>query len=93
MIKCTVEMYGVSPEITDLRKVEVELNGGATLGDVVAALRRKVPALEGAVITKGEDRLTEYYAFAIDVNFQPDDSNIQLKDGDRVVLLLLATGG
>jgi molybdopterin converting factor small subunit len=93
MFRCTVEMFGLSPEITELREVEVKLKDGASLGDVVAALRRKIPALEGGVICAGEDRLTEFYAFNINGCFYAGDEEVQLKDGDRVALLTLATGG
>jgi molybdopterin converting factor small subunit len=93
MFRCTVEMFGLPEEITDRRKVEVELKDGASPRDVVAALRRKIPALEGCIICSGEDRLTESYAFNINGRFYTGDEEVQLKDGDRVVLLTLATGG
>jgi len=93
MIRCVVEMFGLPPEITELREVGVELKDRASLGDLIAALRRKIPALEGRVIRAGEDRLTQYYAFNINGRFHFDDSKLQLQDGDRVVLLLLASGG
>jgi molybdopterin converting factor small subunit len=90
---CTVEMFGLSPQITDINKVELELKEGAGLKDLVAALRRKIPALEGSVIKPGEDRLTDWYVFSINGQFQDSDSEIRLRSGDRITLLLLATGG
>ena len=93
MFKCVVGMFGLSDEVTELREVEVELKDGASLGDVIAALRREIPALEGEVIRAGEERLTEHYAFNINGRFYSDDSELQLQDGDRVALLILATGG
>ncbi len=93
MTRYIVEMYGLSSEITELRKVEVELEDGASLGDIIAALRREIPALEGRVIRAGEDRLTEWYTFNINGRFYFDDRELQLQDGDRVALLTLATGG
>ena len=93
MFKCTVEMFGLPEEITDRRKVEVELKDGASPRDVVAALRREIPALEGPVIRCGEDQLVERYGFYINGRFYTGDEEVQLKDGDRVVLLTLATGG
>ena len=87
MFRCTVEMFGLSDEITGLRKVEVELRDGASLGALIAALRREIPALEGCVICDGEDRLTEYYAFNINGRFYFDDRELQIQDGDHVVLL------
>ncbi len=93
MFKCVVGMFGLSDEVTELREVEVELKDGASLGDVIAALRREIPALEGEVIRAGEERLMGHYAFNINGRFYLDDSELQLQDGDRVALLLLATGG
>ncbi len=94
MTRCIVEMYGLSSEITELRKVEIELEDGASLGEVVEALRRKIPALEGRVIRPGEDQLMEHYAFNINGRFYFDENEeVRLQDGDRVALLTLATGG
>jgi len=73
--------------------VEVELEDGASLRDIVAALMRKIPALEGGVTRAGEDRLMEYYAFNINGRFYFDDMELQLQGNDRVALLTLATGG
>jgi len=93
MAKYIVEMYGLSSEITELREVEIELEDRARLGDVVRALMRKIPALEGHVIRTEEDRLTEYYAFNINGRFYFDDRELQVHEGDHIVLLTLATGG
>lgn len=93
MIRCIVELFGLSKEITELSEVEVELNDGASLRDIIAALRRKMPTLEGRVIRAGEDRLTEYYAFNVNGRFYFEDINLQLQNDDRVALLSLATGG
>ena len=49
MTKCIVEIFGLPREITEVQKVEVELKDRANLGDVIAALRRKIPALEESV--------------------------------------------
>ncbi len=86
-------MYGLSSEITDLRKAEVELEDGASLGAVIAALRREIPALEGHVIRAGENRLMEPYAFNINGRFYFGDGELQGHEDDRIALLTLATGG
>ncbi len=88
-----VQLFGLPPEITELQKVEVRLKDGANLGDVITALRREIPALEGRVIHAGENRLMEHYAFNINGRFYLNDKEVQLQDGDRVALLTLATGG
>ena len=93
MNRCIVQLFGLPREVTELREVEVELKDGASLGDIIAALRREIPALEGHVIRAGENRLTEHCAFNINGRFYLDDREIQLQDGDRIALLTLATGG
>ena len=92
MIRCVVEMFGLPREISDLDEVEVELKE-ASPGDVIAALRRKIPVLEGPVIRPREDRLVDYCAFNINGCFYFDDRKLQLQSGDRIALLTLATGG
>ncbi len=93
MNRCIVQLFGLPREVTELREVEVKLKDGANLGDVIAALRREIPALEGRVIRAGENRLMEHCAFNINGRFYLNDKDVQLQDGDRVSLLTLATGG
>ena len=93
MIRCVVELYGLPRQVTELREVEVGLEDGASLREVVAALKREIPALEGPVTRAGEDRLLEYYAFNVNGHFYFDDREVQLQDGDHVLLLTLASGG
>ena len=93
MDKYAVEMFGLSPDITELREVEIELNDAPRLADIVAALKQKVPTLEGTVTRPGEDRLTDRYVFNINGRFYFDGREPQLKEGDRIVLLTLATVG
>jgi len=93
MNTCIVQLFGLPREITDSREIEVELKDGANLGDVIAALRREIPALEGPVIRAGENRLMEHCAFNINGRFYFNDKEAQLQGNDHVVLLTLATGG
>lgn len=93
MIRCVVELYGLPRQVTELREVEVGLKDGASLSEVVAALKREIPALEGRVTRAGEDRLLEHYAFNVNGHFYFEDREVQLQDGDHVLLLTLASGG
>jgi len=93
MAKYIVEIFGLPHEITELREVEIELEKGSSLSDIVSALRREIPALEGKVIHPGEDRLMERYAFNVNGRFYFDDMSFKLHRGDRIALLTLATGG
>ena len=93
MFKCVIRIYGLPREISDVREVEVELKDGAGMADVVAALREKIPALEGPVIRTGEDRLVESFKFNLNGDFFFDGMDFQLQSGDRIALLMPATGG
>ena len=86
-------MYGLPREITEKREVEVELRDGAGMAEVVAALREKVPSLEGPVIVTGEDRLVDEYKFNINGTFYFAGMDFKLKKGDRIALLVPMTGG
>jgi molybdopterin converting factor small subunit len=93
MNRRVVQLFGLPRQATELPEVEIELKDGANLGDVIAALRREIPALEGPVIRAGENRLMEHCAFNINGRFYLNDRDVQLQDSDRVSLLTLATGG
>jgi molybdopterin converting factor small subunit len=93
MFKWTIPMYGLPREITELREVEVELKDGANMAEVIAALRKKVPSLEGPVIRPGEDQLVEQYKFNINGHFYFAGMDFQLHQGDRIALLVPMTGG
>lgn len=86
-----VEMFGLAP-FSDLNEVEVETAENATLADVVSALRATVPVFGGRVIQSDRDRLVENYGFYVNGEFAPDET-LHVTAGDRIVLLLLATGG
>ncbi|MBN1692972.1 MAG: MoaD/ThiS family protein [Dehalococcoidales bacterium] len=93
MFKVVIPMYGLRREITEQREVEVELRDGAAMAEVIAAMREKVPSLEGPVLRKGEDRLVEKYKFNINGKFYFDGQDFKLNKGDRIALLVPITGG
>ena len=93
MIKFTVQMFGLPPEITTLRAVEIEVNEGAGMGEVIAAIRQKTTALDGPVFRPGEDRLADLYKFNVNGRFYFDGMDFKLQPGDRIALLVPATGG
>ena len=93
MFRVTIPMYGLPREITEKREVEVELRDGATMPEIIAALKEKVPALEGRVIRWGENRLVELYKFNVNGKFYFDGQDFELHSGDRIALLVPMTGG
>jgi len=88
-----IPMYGLPREITELREVEVELSDNAGMADVIAALKKKVPSLEGPVIRPGENRLMDNYKFNVNGRFYFDGQDFTLQPGDRIALLVPMTGG
>jgi molybdopterin converting factor small subunit len=93
MFKVTIPMYGLAREITEKREVEVELDDGANMAQVIAGLKEKVPSLEGPVIQRGENRLVKLYKFNVNGKFYYDGQDFQLHPGDRIALLVPITGG
>ena len=93
MITCVVEMFGLPREISGAQEVEIKLEDNASLGDVIAALRREIPALDGRVIYRGEDRLLDHCTFNINGQFYQHDNTLKIQDGARLRLLTLPTGG
>ena len=86
-------MYGLPYEITTAREVKVGLEDGAGMARVIAAMRGKLPALEGPVFRRGEDRLVEGYKFNINGRFYFDGEDFALHPGDRIALLVPVVGG
>jgi molybdopterin converting factor small subunit len=93
LFKCVIGLFGLPRGIVAGHQVEVELKDEAGLTDIIAALRRELPKLEGPVIRAGEDKLTEHYAFNINGRFYTDDKEIRIRSGDKIALLALAAGG
>ncbi len=87
----TVEMFGLSP-YTEANSANVEVEDGATIAQLLEKVGGKLPQLRGRVIQQN-NRLVENYGLYINGEFVSDDSAVRIKQGDRVVLILLATGG
>ncbi len=87
-------MWGIPREVSGLAEVEIRLeNNEPSLRDVIAALKRRLPELEGIVICQGQDRLEDTCVFNLDGQFLMEDETVTLKNGDCLRLLTLATGG
>ena len=93
MFKTVIYIYGLPQEISTIREVEVELKDGAGMAEVVAALKAKIPELEGPVIRTGEDRLMDFFKFNINGQFYFDGMDFELREGDRIALLMPMPGG
>jgi hypothetical protein len=93
MVKCKVEFFGLPDGTTDLGNIEIELEKGTGLSDLVAGLKQKIPALEGSIIVPHENKLTRYYVFNINGRFHMNDSKVQILSTDHIILLTFPLGG
>ena len=93
MFTCVVEMYGFPREVTTLPSVELDLEEGATMADVIAGLKSKVPGLDGCAFRPDENRLADLYKFNVNGRLYYDGMDFRLHAGDRIALLTLVTGG
>ena len=93
MGRYVVEMFGIPYSISGKRQVEFELEDEVKLSDIIAALRREIPDLEGEVITTGGNYLMEGFTFNINGRFYDNDRTLILNDSDHIILLTLATVG
>jgi molybdopterin converting factor small subunit len=88
MIICTVEMFGNTSGT-----LQLELEDGAGLADLIAALRRQYPALMVGIIDDTENWLMDGYAFDVNGRFYVGDEETPLQDGDYIGLVGLVVGG
>jgi hypothetical protein len=93
MATYTVEMFGLPYSISGIREIKFELKDRVKLTDIIGALRREIPALEGEVITPGNNFLMDGFTFNINGRFYVDDRDLVLKEDDHIILLTLATIG
>ena len=94
MITCTIELYGLSAEVTGKNEVMLELpENNAGIQELVTALKIRLPELDGIVFKKEENVLADDQAFNIGGRFYSTTDEITVHDGDRIRLLTAATGG
>ncbi len=91
-MKLAVEMYGLSP-FTELNKIDIEIPDQSEFGDVLLALTDKIPSFKGPVVDIAKKTLIETYGLYINGQFIDPNESVRIKEGDRVVIILLAVGG
>jgi molybdopterin converting factor small subunit len=93
MIEFTVEFFGLPRRLSGIKETIVQVERGATLRDVVAALAARFPAFLGALIDPDTHDLKEPYFFNIDARFVPRNLEYTPQEGERLLLLFLEAGG
>jgi molybdopterin converting factor small subunit len=94
VITCTIELYGISAELTGKNEVKLEFPmETAGMQELVIALKTRLPELDGIVIKNDTNLLAADQAFNKDGRFYTFTDEIMVRDGDRIRLLTAAVGG
>jgi len=94
MIACTIELYGLSAELAGISEVILELpEKNAGMQELIRALKKRLPELDGIIFKKDEYVLADDQAFNINGQFYSGSDVIMVHDGDRIRLLTAAIGG
>jgi molybdopterin-guanine dinucleotide biosynthesis protein A len=90
-VSVSVELFGVARLLAKTQFVSVELAQGATLAQVFAALREKLPALADRVVNA--DGMVSGYACNINGLDFVRDPETKIHSGDKVLILSADAGG
>jgi len=93
MMEFTVEFFGLPRRLSGIKETTVQVERGATLRDVVAALATRFPAFLGPLIDPDTHDLKEPYFFNIDAHYVPRNLEHAPQEGERLLLLFLEAGG
>lgn len=91
----TVEFIGVSRILTKKSTCELDISNGQTYNHIVKALAEKEPSLLGQLIDPEDFHFYGSNMFHLNGErmIKTDDMDQAAKDGDRLVLLSIFTGG
>jgi molybdopterin-guanine dinucleotide biosynthesis protein A/molybdopterin converting factor small subunit len=92
-VSCTIELFGVARLLAQTREVPLTLPAEATLGQMLAALVERLPALAGTVIAGDQGRLVDGYACnvnGLDFVRQP---GARIYPGDNIAIMSADAGG
>jgi hypothetical protein len=93
LMEFTVEFYGLPRRLSGVKETAVDVEHGASLRDVVAALAKRFPAFLNELIDPQTYDLEEPYFFNIDARFVPPSLDHVPQQGQRLLLLFLEAGG
>lgn len=92
-MKLTIGFYcGLARRLSKETSAEIEVNDGATLRDVSAALARKFPAFLGQLIVPETYDLVEPHFFHMNGR-RADSMDLTVREGDRILLMTVTAGG
>jgi molybdopterin converting factor small subunit len=88
MASVTLELYGIARRRAGVAEVDV---AAGTLGEALAGLERRFPALSGEVVAGG--RLAAHWRASVEGRAFVDDPATPLPPGARVAILSGLAGG
>jgi len=94
-VRVAVEFSGISRVLTGKKEAALEMGSGADIQDVIRHLAKSHPQLVGEIIDKKGDKLIPSNLFSINGEkiLHETDTTYQPKDGDKLILLSLLSGG
>jgi molybdopterin-guanine dinucleotide biosynthesis protein A len=90
--RVTVELFGQPRLLAARREIAVDVPRPATARTALAALAREVPGLAGAVLEPA-GRLGPGFLLSLDGRTFTADDEVELRHGDRLLLLASSAGG
>jgi molybdopterin converting factor small subunit len=88
-----VELYGSAQLLAGRRDVEIAVAPGMTMADLVTALAERLPALAGVALDPARGTLADGFIFNRDGRDFLTDPTIEVRPGDRLLLLASVAGG
>ncbi len=94
-MRVVIEFTGVSRMLTGKSNVDMDLNPGDTLQQIVISLAKQFPVLIGETFEKDGRNLIPTNVFSLNGEkiIHENELTFQPKDGDRLILLSLLAGG
>lgn len=92
-MKISVELFGLAKRIVGEKKIEIELKDKNTLKNLTQELIKKYPKLLGKVIKEKTLKTIAPYMFNLDGKQAISNLELELKEGDRLLLLFVTVGG
>lgn len=94
-LRVEVEFSGISRVLTGEKEFTLEINPGSDMEEVIRHLAKNHPQLVGEIIEKEENKLIPSNLFSINGEkiLHETDTTYQPKDGDKLILLSLLSGG
>ena len=94
-IQVFVEFSAISRVLTGKSEFQINLKKGSSIADLVAALGKKFPQLLGQIIEKDGQALIPTNVFSVNGQkiIHESDTGFQPRDGDKLILLSLLSGG